>query len=357
MLGRAGKLRFGAYDGEVAQTPACNYATMTISIYPCRYLSCLQTVLICASSLSRVCTGQVGEAACLDFSENRKSTDIIAHSHEVSVSFRNVTLASYVHRRTPNSTTPTSTTPNYTTPTTCQCCNIYIDTPSDQPLQHVFQIVNFLAVLSRTSPIPNVTCKKSSIAVHPLFYPSHLIKTLNLPSAKTTPRATMTTPSSTEHIQLLSHGEVVEEGTHAQLLAQNGSYARRYIANLLSTPAPARQVPLQVLALGLPRTGTASVKAALDILGYRTHSAFDVLEFPKTSNEWERLACVKWGLEGREGARGGFVEKGDFERLLGHYSAVADVPSAMFWEELVEFYPEVCAKSFSFCALTICCER
>ena len=35
------------------------------------------------------------------------------------------------------------------------------------------------------------------------------------------------------------------------------------------------------------------------------------------------------------------LEKLDFDQLLGNYSAVTDCPGWMFWEELVDFYPEV----------------
>lgn len=37
-----------------------------------------------------------------------------------------------------------------------------------------------------------------------------------------------------------------------------------------------RTVPMQVLSLGMSRTGTASTKKALEILGYPTYHGFDM---------------------------------------------------------------------------------
>ncbi|KAJ7100241.1 hypothetical protein B0H15DRAFT_514065 [Mycena belliarum] len=106
-----------------------------------------------------------------------------------------------------------------------------------------------------------------------------------------------------------------------------------------STPPPAaagRTVPMQVLALGFSRTGTASLQLALQELGYvRTNHGFAVLAAsPEKIALW--IAALRAKLYG-EGAPFGRAE---WDELLGDCAAVTDVPHILFAEELIAAYPE-----------------
>lgn len=97
-----------------------------------------------------------------------------------------------------------------------------------------------------------------------------------------------------------------------------------------------RTVPLQVLSLGMPRTGTCSMQAALTLLGYEhTYHGFDTFDHPKDWEYWERAADAKWFGKGKPFGRA------EYDEFLGHCAATTDV-SAMFAEDLVAAYPEVC---------------
>ena len=97
-----------------------------------------------------------------------------------------------------------------------------------------------------------------------------------------------------------------------------------------------RQVPLQVLSLGMSRTGTTSMREAFRILGYHdVHHGFDMVDKPLSSNAWEKAVDAKFY------GKGGPCDRAMFDELLGHCAATTDGPCAFFWEELVECYPEV----------------
>ena len=101
--------------------------------------------------------------------------------------------------------------------------------------------------------------------------------------------------------------------------------------------AKVRHVKLEVLALGMPRTGTASMQAALRILGYSDVShGFDLVYQPVSSNAWE--AAVDAKFYGKHPP----CSREMFDAILGHCAATTDVPSSYFAEELLAAYPDVC---------------
>ncbi|KAJ7144473.1 P-loop containing nucleoside triphosphate hydrolase protein, partial [Mycena epipterygia] len=100
-------------------------------------------------------------------------------------------------------------------------------------------------------------------------------------------------------------------------------------------PSAQRTVPMQVLALGFPRTGTASIKIALETLGYvRTNHGFDAFADREERNMWTQAIRAKFHGEGTPFGRE------EWDRLLGDCQAISDVPHILFVEELIAAYPE-----------------
>ncbi|KAJ6592784.1 P-loop containing nucleoside triphosphate hydrolase protein, partial [Mycena capillaripes] len=97
-----------------------------------------------------------------------------------------------------------------------------------------------------------------------------------------------------------------------------------------------RAVPMQVLGLGFLRTGTASLRIALEMLGYKkTNHGFELLT--KDGSEramWTEAINTKFFGKGKP------YERAEWDRLLGHCMAVTDVPHLLFAEELIAAYPE-----------------
>ncbi|KAJ7138270.1 P-loop containing nucleoside triphosphate hydrolase protein [Mycena epipterygia] len=100
-------------------------------------------------------------------------------------------------------------------------------------------------------------------------------------------------------------------------------------------PTSPRSVPMQVLVLGFCRTGTASMRAALSILGYgNTHHIGRAMANPGEVKAWTAAIDAKFCQQGKP------YEREDWDRLLGDFRAVADVPGILFAEELVRAYPD-----------------
>lgn len=96
-----------------------------------------------------------------------------------------------------------------------------------------------------------------------------------------------------------------------------------------------RTVPMEVLSLGLPRTGTASMQEAYAILGFQEpyHFASIVMNI-RDADMWIEALNAKFKGIGKP------YGKKEFDQLLGHCGAVTDTPCCFFWEELIEAYPE-----------------
>lgn len=83
---------------------------------------------------------------------------------------------------------------------------------------------------------------------------------------------------------------------------------------------------LRVIGAGFGRTGTDSMREALDILGFGPcHHMFEI-----NRDETQRIL---WRALGK-GA------KPDWERLFAGYNACVDWPSAFYWRELIDHYPD-----------------
>ena len=84
-------------------------------------------------------------------------------------------------------------------------------------------------------------------------------------------------------------------------------------------------MPLKVIGAGFGRTGTTSLKAALEILGYdKCHHMTEVIQ-TGSGILWYRK------LEG---------EDIGWEEIFEGYEATVDWPSAAWWKELTDYYPD-----------------
>ena len=108
-----------------------------------------------------------------------------------------------------------------------------------------------------------------------------------------------------------------------------------------------RTVPLQVVSLGFSRTGTLTMVEALKILGYPAPYHYSsVFANVRDADMWREAFGMKYGGSGAAvggaamGRRGEVDWRAFFDRLLGHCGAATDTPAVMFWEELVDAYPE-----------------
>jgi hypothetical protein len=83
---------------------------------------------------------------------------------------------------------------------------------------------------------------------------------------------------------------------------------------------------LKVIGTGFGRTGTDSMREALNLLGFGPcHHMFEVNRVPEQKRLWRALA---------KGA------PPDWGRLFAGYASCVDFPSAFYWRELLAFYPE-----------------
>lgn len=101
-----------------------------------------------------------------------------------------------------------------------------------------------------------------------------------------------------------------------------------------------RTVPLEVICVGLPRSATESLRAALLRLGYdHTYHGWDIMaDQPSRCRAWARLTRRKW--LGDENGNFSELTREDFDALLGHSMAVTDLPASSFAGELIDAYPE-----------------
>jgi hypothetical protein len=85
-------------------------------------------------------------------------------------------------------------------------------------------------------------------------------------------------------------------------------------------------LPLSVIGAGMPRTGTLSLKRALEQLGFGPcHHMTELFTHPHLTALWERAY---------DGALG------DFEEIFKDYNATTDQPAAPLWDKLAARYPE-----------------
>ncbi|CAK5266748.1 unnamed protein product [Mycena citricolor] len=95
-----------------------------------------------------------------------------------------------------------------------------------------------------------------------------------------------------------------------------------------------RTVPMKVLVLGYPRTGTSSMRKALQILGYdEVYHMESVLANPHDADLWREAHHTKY-------VKGELVPREKWDEILGHCEAATDAPPMMYAEDLIAAYPE-----------------
>jgi hypothetical protein len=81
---------------------------------------------------------------------------------------------------------------------------------------------------------------------------------------------------------------------------------------------------LKIIGSGLGRTGTASLKAALEQLGFPCHHMIEVFAHAEQPALWT------------EAARG----NPNWDEIFKNYTAAVDYPGCVFWRELMVKYPD-----------------
>ncbi|KAJ5173363.1 hypothetical protein N7492_005956 [Penicillium capsulatum] len=105
-------------------------------------------------------------------------------------------------------------------------------------------------------------------------------------------------------------------------------------------PAPhKRSKPVEVLCLGLPRTGTESLSVGLRTLGLQTYHGWDLVFEPDGS---KLQLCTELLRRKYHGARDGDVQitRAEFDILLGDSQAVVDSLPFFFAPEMLAAYPD-----------------
>ncbi|KAF4980004.1 hypothetical protein FZEAL_3866 [Fusarium zealandicum] len=98
-----------------------------------------------------------------------------------------------------------------------------------------------------------------------------------------------------------------------------------------------RTVPMEVLALGMSRTGTSSMQRALMILGYDdVYHGFAMFSNICEVELWKEALRRKYEPQPGQKPLG----RDDFDQLLGHCGAICDYPANCFGPEMVSAYPD-----------------
>ncbi|KAK8018663.1 hypothetical protein PG991_007853 [Apiospora marii] len=130
---------------------------------------------------------------------------------------------------------------------------------------------------------------------------------------------------------------------------QNLADGLKEIAYPLKAPQKVRTVPMQVLAVGPPRSGTDSLRAALVRLGYQhVYHGYDIALNPADDKAWWKLYQKKWRGRGtiptpddttNKNPSAPILTAADFDAVIGHCAAITDLDAAVFAHDLIRAYP------------------
>jgi hypothetical protein len=146
-------------------------------------------------------------------------------------------------------------------------------------------------------------------------------------AGKTVTVGLMTRPQLTYFDAPVSCGEKCHLALHQGRAPRGDDGARRGSAiDAGASLRYARHMTIRVIGAGYGRTGTDSLREALNILGFGPcHHMREVNANEEQRHMWRALV---------QGAAP------DWERLLAGYASCVDWPSAYYWRELMDFYPE-----------------
>ena len=99
-----------------------------------------------------------------------------------------------------------------------------------------------------------------------------------------------------------------------------------------------RTTPMQVLSLGMSRTGTASMLVALTQLGYETYHGFRAFADIRDYELWNPAYETKFLQQPSSMCQK--VDMAFLDQVLGHMNAVTDMPAVSFAAELIIAYPD-----------------
>jgi hypothetical protein len=132
---------------------------------------------------------------------------------------------------------------------------------------------------------------------------------------------------------------------HLSLDSQVWHFLEKYIYAIRNPPPPRKRTkPMEVICVGLPRSGTESLQQALLTLGYdHTYHGWDIVYDEQIySPGWVALARKKWfGADlSSSDPSSSTITAADFDALLGHSVAVTDAAASVFAAEMIAAYPE-----------------
>ena len=76
-----------------------------------------------------------------------------------------------------------------------------------------------------------------------------------------------------------------------------------------------------------------AMQLALNILGFPCYHGLTLIANVRDTEMWNKALDAKYFGKGKA------FERADWDRLLGSYGAIADLPAIIFWEELLRCYP------------------
>ncbi|TIA07784.1 hypothetical protein D6C80_09590 [Aureobasidium pullulans] len=98
-------------------------------------------------------------------------------------------------------------------------------------------------------------------------------------------------------------------------------------------PEPSKGVEMEVLLLGMPRTGTISLLSAFKVLGYKPFHGSMMEQYPHLLNIWlEALKAKFFGISSPYGRK-------EFDKMFDGWNVACNMPGSLLAEDLIKAYP------------------